>query len=249
MSLRQFVPEEPQVVKSLLLVDGSAPEPIRNAAVELFDDQPVPVTETDIPDREDDTVLVLGEEGVLASSPLDELAEAVLLVNSDLFTTGTVGLEDVDVPAVIEGLEDVPFWLRGYPESNKEKLLLILISRLVERRAFEAGAGRLRTSFQRLSRIKDEQGTFTVYESLAQSDVDVHVYGEPDWIPSEELDVITHGGHDENFRRAWFVLFDPPSDEPLGLLAYESEPRRWHGFYTSDPDRFGSIRDHVLAHM
>jgi DICT domain-containing protein len=57
---------------------------------------------------------------------------------------------------------------------------LIVISRYIERHAWQAGEGTLRTSFQRLSRIDDERGTREMYETLAGTDVRTHVYGIPD---------------------------------------------------------------------
>jgi riboflavin biosynthesis pyrimidine reductase len=52
------------------------------------------------------------------------------------------------MPDVLDGLTETPFTLRGYPESNSEKLLLILVSRQIERLAWEGGSGTLRSSFQ-----------------------------------------------------------------------------------------------------
>lgn len=267
MSLREFIPETAPAERSLVLLNGAAPDPVRRMLGDLFEAQPVAVEDASMPeqDGEEDTVVLVEDGEVIASSSLSSLQETLLLVNSDLFVTGARSLDEIAVPSVISGLEDTPFTLRGYPESNKEKLLLILVSRLVERRAHEAGAGTIRASFQHLSRIRDEQGTQAVYEKLAASDVGVHVYGIPDWIPTDELDVITHAGRDENFQRAWFVLFEPDStaddsaaSEPsapeedfgsIGLLAYETEPRNWAGFYTTDPDRIGAITNYVARQM
>ena len=55
------------------------------------------------------------------------------MVNSDLFTTGTRSLERTDVPDVLDGLAGTRFLLRGYPASDTGKLLLILISRYIEK--------------------------------------------------------------------------------------------------------------------
>mgnify|MGYP000459243291 CR=1 FL=1 len=68
-------------------------------------------------------MVALVEDGsVVARSTLDELLESVLLINSDLYKTGAIELGEVALPAVFEGLDEVPFRVRGYPESNKEKL-------------------------------------------------------------------------------------------------------------------------------
>lgn len=250
MSLQGLLPEVSPADRSLVLINGSAPEPVKKLLGEVFREQPVAVEVADRSEWDDDTVILVEDGVVIASSPLDALQEAILIVNSDLFVTGARDLEAVDVPAVIQGLEGIPFQLRGYPESNSEKLLLILVSRFVERKAHQAGSGTLRASFQLLSRLKDEMGTRAVYEKLADTDLDVHVYGQPDWIPSTELDVITHAGTDENFERGWFVLFEPDeTGSAIGILAYETEPREWDGFYTADPNRVAAIADHVKRKM
>lgn len=260
MSLQRFVPDEPETDRSLVVLNGAAPNPVRTMLVDLFEEQPIDVGTDEIPDYEADTVVLLEDGEIVASSPLAALRDAILLVNSDLFITGTRSLEEIEVPDVLAGLIDTPFSLRGYPESNTEKLLLILVSRFVERRAAEAGAGTLRASFQYLSRVDDEQGTRTVYETLAERPLDVHLYGVPDWIPSRELDVITHAGRTEDFERAWFVLFEPAESEsgppagdgggePIGLLAYETEPRQWSGFYTTDRERLEAIGSYVRRRL
>lgn len=70
---------------------------------------------------------------------------------------------------MLRELRDIVFELRGYPESAKEKLLLIAMSRFVEARALAVGAGEMHVGFQRLSRLTDEFGTQRVYERLADS--------------------------------------------------------------------------------
>jgi hypothetical protein len=163
--------------------------------------------------------------------------------------------------------------VRGYPESNKEKLLLIVISRVIERIANETGGGTLRASFQRLSRLKDERGTYEVYGSVARSGVDVHVYGMDDAEPAEELPVTVHTGSSYPYRRSWFVVFTPPggSDPESGmdgwngsdigngkddengdhaaLVALEDEPNVWDGFWTFRPELVSRIDRYIADHV
>lgn len=251
MTLRGYVPEVDAVERSLVLVDSTAPEPVRRMLADLFAEQPISVESGSLPDQAGETVVLVEDGSVVASSPLAALQESILFVNSDLFITGTRSIEEIEVPAVLTELKDVPFRVRGYPDSNAEKLLLILLSRFVEGRALDADAGRLRASFQQLSRIEDEVGTRKVYERLADSGVDTHVYGVPDWIPSRELDLVTHAGRGSNFRNTWFVVFEPDGSgvEPFGLLAYEIESRVWRGFYTDDPDRLAAIGEEISTRM
>jgi len=245
MTLEHFFDRIEADPLSLIVVNRKAPRPFQRMLERAFDDQPVAVDEAQIPDRDDDLVALVaesdGEREVVATSPLEVLAETILMVNSDLYMTGTVGIEEFELPEVLRGMHDTLFRLRGYPESNTEKLLLIVVSRYIERRAWQAGCGTLRTSFQRLSRMEDERGTRAVYETVSDSDVGTHVYGIPDWQPPPEFEVITHGGYTEPFRRSWFVVYTPPDDEDIGLdeahlalLALETGPREWRGFWTFD---------------
>ncbi|MHC3439018.1 hypothetical protein ACYJ1Y_13195 [Natrialbaceae archaeon A-gly3] len=116
--------------------------------------------------------------------------------------------------------------------------------------AWEAGSGTLRSSFQRLSRIDDEVGTREVYDQLAETDVSVHIYGVPDRVP--ELEVTVHGGDSDVYRDAWFVIYRPnhlensPTEERgAALVALETEPRVWNGFWTYDDDRVADSEAYI----
>lgn len=134
-----------------------------------------------------------------------------------------------------------------------------MISRYIERRAWLAGGGTLRASFQRLSRINDERGTRFVYETLAESPVTTHIYGIPDWQPPAELSLISHGGHTPDFRESWFVVFTPPDGggtdannaaaSPAALLAIETAPRKWRGYWTFDPSLVAEIDDYIATNL
>jgi hypothetical protein len=250
VSLTDFIDDLDRSRHSLVVVNRDAPEPVQRMLVNLFDDQPVSVSETELPDRGSNVVLLLDDDEVVASSPLAAFQDAILFVNSDIYITGTRGVADLTLPDVVKQLDDVPFRLQGYPESHHQKLLLITMSRVIERRAMRADAGTLRTSFQRLSRINDESGTRTVYERLADAGVDVHVYGIPDWTPPPEFRVTMHGGYDEQFERSWFVVFTPESgDDHAALLAYERAPRTWEGFWTHRRELTVDIARHIERTM
>ncbi|GAB7008529.1 hypothetical protein [Halorubrum trueperi] len=238
--------------------DGSAGPAIDVDALRRND--AVPFDGDDPEDVENLALLVEGDE-VVAGSTLGDLGDAVLFVNSDLYMTGSRSLDDIDLPAVITGLDDTTFTLRGYPESNRQKLLLITISRFIEQAAWTAGDGTLRSSFQRLSRIDDEVGTREVYERVAATGVDTHLYGVPDHLP-RDLDAVVHAGDTRDFTDSWFVVYRPPEgtspvdadpgnhlgrgiDGGVGLLAVETEPRVWRGMWTFDPDRVSAINRYV----
>jgi hypothetical protein len=249
VSLADIVDSVDAPRRSLALVNRNAPDEVRSMLHSVFDGQPIVLDDLDVDDAAENVVILLDEaDTVIASSPLVALQRSILFVNSDLYITGTKGLADIEVPDVIDKLDEVPFSLRGYPESNKEKLLLILISRHIERIAWEADGGTLRTSFQELSRIDDERGTESVYRQLADTDTDVHVYGVPDWTPPPSFGVTMHGGYTEPFQTSWFVVFTPEEGQPgrpAALVALETRPRYWNGFWTYDPDHVAAINRHI----
>lgn len=92
----------------------------------------------------DDAVGQLQADGVAASSSLQDLAASVFLINADRYRTGANDFDQQAVPDVLRELTEIGFELRGYPASAKEKLLLIAMSRFVEARALNVGAGELR---------------------------------------------------------------------------------------------------------
>ena len=231
-------------------------------ALRRHDDVPF---DGDDPDELENLALLVEGDEVVAGSTLGELGNAVLFVNSDLYITGSRTLDDIDLPSVIGGLADTTFSLRGYPESNRQKLLLITISRFIERAAWMAGDGTLRSSFQRLSRLDDEVGTREVYERVSDAGVDTHLYGVPDDLP-RGLDAVIHGGESRDFTDSWFVVYRPPEgpqsvdadpgsdlkrgiENGVGLLAVETEPRVWRGLWTFDPDRVRSVNRYIERNL
>jgi hypothetical protein len=252
-SLRSFFDELEAPDRHLVVLNRSSPDPVRNLLDSLLEGQPVDLTETETDDERDVDVVALVEDGdVIARSPLDELLESVLLINSDLYKTGAIELDEVALPDVLEGLDEVPFRVRGYPASDKEKLLLILVSRVIERIAAERGDGTLRASFQRLSRIHDERGTNAVYERVADAGVDVHVYGVADAEPPAGFPATVHTGTSYPYRRSWFVVFSPPNGDGgdhVALLALEEEPNVWDGFWTFRPELVNRLERYIAAEV
>ena len=251
MPLRQFLDELPDVQRDIVIVNRRQPRPVASMMERLFHAQPVTIQDTALAAYEHDVVLLVEDGAIVATSSLDEFLNTILLVNSDLFITGTRELEEVTLPAVIESLENVPFHLRGYPEAEKEKFLLILLSRYIERLAWEAGAGTIRSSFQELGRIEDEIGTARVYRRLDGSDLAVHLYGLPGWIPPAESDFIIHTGFTDAFATYWFVVFVPEDEcgSYAALVARETAPNTWDGFWTFEPSRVEAINRTIEAEM
>ncbi|WP_345778574.1 DICT sensory domain-containing protein [Natrinema sp. DC36] len=129
--------------------------------------------------------------------------------------------------------------------------MLITISRYIERLALEQDGGKHRASFQYLSRINDEQGTKTVYERLANSSTNVHIYGIPDWNPPSEVNFTIHSGRNTDFRNVWFVMHIP-DDKSLryaALVAIQQEPGTWDGVWTYDENRVRAINHYIERNL
>ncbi|MFB6092170.1 MAG: DICT sensory domain-containing protein [Haloquadratum sp.] len=251
MTLRRFLDAVDATDRTLVVLNRTAPDPVQRMLQGVFEEQPITVEEVDAPDEADDQVLLVEDGDVVARSPLSALQETILLINSDLFITGSKELEAVDLPAVLEELDDVQFFLRGYPESHSEKLLLILVSRYIERIAWEQQSGTLRTSFQYLSRIDDEVGTKTVYQRLDDTPVDVHVYGAPGWEPAPPSRITIHAGYERDFLESWFVVYTPPEgrDGHIALLALEEGPNEWTGFWTHRESLVTDIDEYIMREL
>lgn len=251
MTLRRFLDRIEHPERSLVVLNRSAPEPIQNMLERMFDGQPIDVEESQLPDAETDRVMLVEGDTVVASSTLDAFADEILLVNSDLFMTGARALEEIEPLPVLERLDEVPFFLRGYPESHSEKMLLILISRYIERLAWTQQDGTIRASFQYLPRIEDEIGTHQVYRQLDESPVDVHVYGAPGWEPTPDSSITIHAGYGFDFLKSWFVIYTPPEEdgEHAALLAIEEGPNRWNGFWTYRQSLVKEIERYVVWNL
>ncbi|MDS0475767.1 DICT sensory domain-containing protein [Natrinema sp. 1APR25-10V2] len=272
MTLRSFIDDAGPPTQTIAVVseDASGSGPLEEMLAETFEDQPIAVEadvtldgDTDAPPAVADALAADGDTAVLledgepvAASPMLKLYDSLLAINSDLFVTGARGVGEIEFPDVLAGLEGTRLRLRGYPLAHKEKLLLILVSRHIEQRAWAAGSGTLHSAFQDLSRIDDEIGTYETYDALADTDVDVHVYGAESGGDgaTTDLDVTEHTGTDAAYRDGWFVVFEPddraPADaEGCALVCLETEPRIWHGFWTTDPQRVTRIESYVAREL
>jgi hypothetical protein len=245
-SLEAFLHERGTPERTLAVVDPEQPKPIHDLFVNAFGSLNVGLSADDVGVDADDSVVLLEEGDVVATSSIESLRETVLLVNSDLYTTGLSGIDERKAPSVLTELDGAVYTLRGFPASTKEKLLLIVMSRYIERRALEAGEGRLDVAFQQLSRMRGEYGTKRTYERLLRTDLDVHVYGVPD-TDLGDIDATVHTGRSRRYRRSWFVVFAPPDGgNPAALVAVETDRNTWRATWTYDRGRVGAIQDHIV---
>jgi hypothetical protein len=194
-----------------------------------------------------DAVVVEDADGddrlAVATSPLSAVRDSLLLVNSDLYVTGTVGLEEIETPDVVAHLDEVTFDV-----TRRSKFLLIHISRHIERLAYDTDGGALHSGFQRLDRIQDERGTLRAYENLAASGVDVHAYGIPTHDSAALPDSLTlHGYEDGEIPRSWFVVHDGAGDDSrkAALVAVETDTDEFSGYWTFDPGHVEDVLEYI----
>lgn len=253
-SLSDFIDEVEPSEKTLLLLNRNEPKPMGDLLSRAFENQSVTVAERHIPEGVEDLVCLIENGAVIATSPFWALEQSFLMVNVDRYRTGTRQSEIGGFPDVLTGLSDVEFTVRGFPQSNKEKLLLVLISRFIEHRALESEAGTFHATFQYLSRLDDEYGTKQIYERLGESAIETHVYGIRDApTVADDLDVTVHGGSSTEYRRSWVVLFQLPAVNhtdtawkgPVALVAVEIDANVWRGLWTYDADRVSRLQSYL----
>lgn len=246
-SLAAFIESGKTCERSLAVVNRTRPQPIQDMLKETFGGQSIDIEELDDPDAEKNLAVLVDGDDIVASSPLSTLEDELLMVNSDLYITGTKSLGDVTLPDVLAGLAETQFRVRGYPVSNSEKLPLILISRYIEQLAWGQESGRLRSSFQRLSRLNDERGTRQVYRQLGETGVDVHVYGVPDWIPPQPFPGVIHAGYHGEFRSSWFVVYysTAADAQSAALVAERVGDNEWEAVWTFRDDQVRAVNRYI----
>ncbi|MFB6307690.1 MAG: DICT sensory domain-containing protein [Haloarculaceae archaeon] len=149
----------------------------------------------------------------------------------------TRSFADIEYPDILEHVDDTTFTEFG-------KRRMILASREIEKAAYRGEVGELHTGFQRLALLQSQR---SIYTRLGESDLDVHVYGLPDWEPPEEMGVIAHGIDTAEIAESWFVVYDGGGDETkaCALLAEEVGENVYSGFWTYDADLVGEIYRHL----
>lgn len=176
---------------------------------------------------------------VVATSPVAELDNALRLdaLEADAEVTAMVR------PAVLEEV-----YREEYAVDNGGKLQMVRISRLVETRALETGAGELHAGFQRLDRVADELGTQDLYESIARTDVDVHMYGEAGDVPNADWYTL-HTDPVDELAASWFVVFDGAGQDArkAALVSEETGPERYSGFWTYQPPLVDAVTTYLRS--
>jgi DICT domain-containing protein len=205
------------------------------AAVENhFEVQNVTVEVANAPDGPDDFAVLHDDGTFIAASALEDLRRAVTFESGFLDATD---FGERPTPDILKHVSDVTF-------TSYEKRRMVLASREIEERAWRTGGGQLHAGFQQLSRFREQ---WDLYARIAAQDVSVHVYGVPDWRPPDCAWLTVHPSEDPEIRDPWFVAYDAPDESNCALLAEETEPNRFVGFWTYDDDRTADVLDHLQS--
>jgi len=227
--------------KTLLSVNLQGPDTLLSLLHRAFDRQPVDIDDVAVPEGDDDLVLLIEDGQVTAVSPMSRLRDTLLLVNVDYYRTGPNVLDEDAIPDVLAGLSEVEFVVRGFPASTKEKLVLVVVSRLIEARALSAARGTYHVGFQNLSRLDTEYGTRAVHELLARTSLDIHIYGARDrrQLVADGLPATIHSSDSAELHNSWFVVYDPPAGESghIALVAVQVGDNEWRACWTESPTR------------
>ncbi|GAA0664344.1 DICT sensory domain-containing protein [Natronoarchaeum mannanilyticum] len=252
-SLRELVAA---IERTATTITVFASEP-HEELLDQFSTRNVEISHESLPAVADDGFVLVQQNGAaLGSIGLDALREA------DRATVAPPWGDRGDSPAYRQFLS----LFRETAFSTDSRRELLATTREIEDRAWRTGEGRLRAGFQSLSAY---QSQLSVYRRLgSETDLDVHVYGRPDWTPPAVEGVRLHEeADDEDIGRVWFVVFRDTAAERDGagrsaggsdaaanrgsnscaLLAEERKPDRYFGFWTYDDEFVAEIDDYLAA--
>jgi hypothetical protein len=119
---------------------------------------------------------------------------------------------------------------------------LLATSHEFEDRAWRVGEGRLHAGFQSLSALRAQATTYELLAGL--DDLDLHVYGRPDWSP-ELPGATVHTDVGPEIEYTWFVAFDGGRDDRKCALVAEERDGGFYGFWTYRPETVDGVLDHL----
>ncbi|WP_439026948.1 DICT sensory domain-containing protein [Haloarchaeobius sp. DT45] len=210
-------------------------EPIQDLDL-AFEARNVTIRYEPLPAGDQDGFIVVSDDGGYIGSV--GLCAVSQLVSPDCARELSPHYHNAAFRCLLELLDDTVF-------RSLDKRQLLAASREIEDRAWRVGRGELHTGFQRLSALKEQ---VVVYEQLAsRGDLSVHVYGRLDWSPESMVNVWYYPVDSEEIGRFWFVVYDGGGDDlsACALLAEETSPGSFEGFWTYDPAVVAAIKNHV----
>jgi len=231
MGLRDIVSGVESREKTLTVYAPS--DALADAVRDYFASQNVRVVHEPVADTADARVELSDDDGErVASVDVRAIEELV---------SGRADRDFGDTPpyrAILEGLDKTTF-------TSYDRTQMMRASREVEDRAWRVGEGQLVAGFQRLSTFETQHDAYSL---LADTGLDVHVYGAPD-ADVDAVGTTVHGVDSSEIRETWFVAFDggPTPTQKCALLAEERERGEFYGFWTYDPDTVDRVFDAVTG--
>lgn len=216
----------------------NTPDPIYNMIEKIFLKQDNLEVER-IKSADFDKIDIIKDSSVIHSSSVDKIRDSILMTNSDEYITKRDQFDDIEFPDSILKLTGESFYLRGYPKAYNEKLILISISRYIEKLSYDNG-GKHYATFQNIGRLNDEIGTYNIYKSLSNKVDSLNLYGLPsDNMRSiiDDIDANYNIGDSEPHRRLWVVIhISEEHTAALAALENEEKENEWTAIWTFNRD-------------
>ncbi len=239
-SLREILAAVRDESPTLTVVNYDGP-PEELAVVErYFDRQGVAVRQASLDTDTPRSVALLHHgDDLLGSESVTALRSAI-----DIDAAADDAFDTRQTSDLLTNLEQSVFGARA-----ADKSLLIDVSHSIELLANRTQTGTLHAGFQHLSNLVGDEQAARIYQRLAESGVDVHIYGVPDTdvaLPG----VTIHELDTPEIRESWFVVYDGGGDpeRQAALLTVELEgSNRYKGFWTYDSDIVQQIGSYVEA--
>ncbi len=224
---------------TLTVVNRQSPDERMERIRNFFADLDVDVRETATgTERPRDVALLHRGPSMIAASSLSELAGGVAAATAE-----DDPFEQRSGPDVLEALDERVFGARGVGRQ-----LLIDASTAIEMTAWQTGGGTLTAGFQELSRYWESPRSRRVMRRVAESGVEVNVYGAPDVVPDPDHENVTvRPDASPEIAETWFLAYDGDgrTDRTGALVVRETEPDEYHGFWTYEP----SLATDVFAYV
>jgi DICT domain-containing protein len=232
-------PPLPNIVKSvdersltLTLYNTDVDRAVLRDVQSYFDVQTVDLRRATTDDARPRNFVVLhdGDEFVEAT----DLRSLYQFVRPDSPLLSVTDPNDIEYPDLFDEIDQSLF--TDYGRSR-----MIVASREIESYAYQHG-GTLHAGFQTFSNLKPQ---YQLYERLADSGVETHIYGAPDWDVPTDVHA-QHAYDDEEITGTWFVVLDHENDDhKRALLAEERSEDQFYGFWTFK----SSVVDLVLQRL
>jgi hypothetical protein len=200
-------------------------------------------------DCPDGVVAALGEElspffdveSVTTGETLTDRDPEFAVMHDDVLIDGPILYGDrsvADVGGTVMGAQPADtVFVAGFDDRDGMRTL----SQRIEKKAWWAGDGTLyATGHQRLSMMDDQ---WNLYESIADTGVNVTVFDQPEWTPGNQEHVTVRPEGSHAMTGTWLVVYDGAGNDGAkgALVATERGSNTYYGLWSVDP----AVVDHL----